>query len=66
MIEQINAKSAVVFFQEGSNEMPIAEPAILIENYESHITLSSEGGYINLNIESLPEFIKHLKTLITK
>jgi len=53
------AVNSVVLWQ--SQEDGLAEPAILIEPYYDVIRVGSSTGHIQLNYESLEEFIKALR-----
>jgi hypothetical protein len=52
-----------VLWQEGTDDMPIAEPALLITGNADIVTVEQEGRYINLNYESVDEFIKVLREI---
>lgn len=49
-----------ILWQSGQEDTP-GEPAILIEGYSDIMTISQDGNYINLNYESLKDFIKNLR-----
>lgn len=51
-----------VFYQQ-SGEDGIAEPAISVQEYSDVVSLEGAEGSINLNYESIPDFIKLLKAL---
>jgi len=50
---------SIVIWQ--SQEPGVSEPAILIEPYSDVMRVTSEGGYIQINYESLEEFVKALR-----
>lgn len=58
MTKQIS-ENQVLIWQDTAEGMP--EPALLITKYEDIISVEQEGRYINLNPETLKEFIKALK-----
>lgn len=53
----------VVFWQEGSEDSPIAEPALLISSMNDGdiLEIQQEDRFVLVNSESLAEFIKAIK-----
>lgn len=59
MPHEKTAKESYVFWQISNEGIP--EQAILIEFYDTTISLTQEGRLININRDSLNEFIKIIK-----
>jgi hypothetical protein len=52
----------ILFWQE-NKDVGVPEPAILIQPFDDAVFLETAQSNISLNWDSLPEFIKILKTL---
>lgn len=57
------SKDGGLVFWQDNKEMGAGEPAILMEGYSDTIALTQDSSVINLNYDSLNEFIKNLRTL---
>jgi hypothetical protein len=55
-------EGSIVLWQQSADEIP-GEPALLIEPYSDTIRISQEDNAINLNYESVDEFIKVLRNM---
>lgn len=60
-ITETPAKVSKVMWQQGDQDNNIGEPALLIEFYSDTVSITQEGRCINLNKETLPDFIKLLR-----
>jgi len=56
-------KNNVIYWQQGSEECSVGEPAVLLEWYSDTISLSQDGNTIRLNYESLTEIAKKFNRL---
>lgn len=56
-------KDSIIIWQEGNEDMPVGEPALLITPYSDVITITQEGRYVNVSYSSLKELSNVLKKL---
>lgn len=54
-------KGDILLYQRQEDHMP--EPALLIQGYADCITIAQEGRYININYETLKDFITSLNII---
>lgn len=56
-------KESFIIWQEGTDDNPIGEPALLIESYSDVFSIQQEDRSININYDSIDGLIKLLKQI---
>lgn len=56
-------KDTVIFWQQGSEDCSIGEPAICVEVFSDCICITQNDQDINLNYDTIPDLVKHLNML---
>lgn len=59
-------KESRIIYQSTTEDMPVPEPAILVEVYTDIFNLSQEGATLAIGYETIPDLIKVLRELKQK
>jgi hypothetical protein len=63
MIQEKTRKESYIIWQEGTEDLPVPEQALLIESYNDIFSIQQEDRSININYDSIDGLIKLLKQI---
>lgn len=61
MIVDTSSECKVIYQTSDDDDMPIGEPALIVNNYSECIEIKSDTGFVNINRSTVNELVRVLR-----